>query len=235
MQRVVFITGGNRGIGLELTRLFLSNGDLVFATYRKEETASALFAEKEKHGDNLYPVCCDVANTDSVKECFREVALKTKHIDILINNAGILKKGESHIELVTEENLIDTFNVNVIGVWRVTQTFLPLVRKGSVKKILNVSSIMASIERNTGGRSHSYRISKAALNMFTRSVAMELQPEGIVCYAVHPGWVQTDMGGPNAEVTPRDSATSLLATLERATIEEHTGKYFDKDGEELPF
>ena len=152
---------------------------------------------------------------------------------MLINNAGIFPRAGS-IDDVDFDDYMQTLVVNTVGPVRVTRALLPHLRKGDKKTIVNISSRLGSIELTTSGVFYGYRESKAALNMFTKTLAVELQPEGFTCLTVHPGWVQTDMGGANANLTPEESISGMRATIEKLGPAE-TGTYWSYAGEEVPW
>ena len=117
---------------------------------------------------------------------------------------------------------------------RVTQALLPSLRRGDRKLVVNITSGLGSIERNTRGGYYGYRESKAALNMFTRTLAAELRPEGFTCVAVRPGWVRTDMGGPNAPLSPQESIRGMISVMGRLKPEA-SGRFLSHDGQEIPW
>ena len=127
-----------------------------------------------------------------------------------------------------------TLDVNVIGPMRVTQALLPNLRLGEDKKIINITSNLGSIADNTTGRFYGYRESKAALNMFTRSLAAELEDEGFICIVMNPGWVRTDMGGPNAPLQATESIHGMRAVIERLTPAD-TGTFWSYKGTQMPW
>ncbi len=205
----IVITGANRGIGLELTRQCLSRKDTVIATARNLEQAKELQALKEKHR-TLTVLACDVGDDASVKAFARQV---TGPIDALINNAGVMGDRRPFDEMDPEAALA-TYSVNALGPLRVTRALLPQLRQGAGKKVLNVTSGMASIADNGSGGAYAYRMSKAALNMGTRSLAMDLAKEGFAVAVISPGWVKTDMGGKGASTEVDVSAKGILAKLD---------------------
>lgn len=221
----VLITGANRGIGLELARQYAAAGWQVIGTARRPDTAQELAALDAR------VVQLDVTDPGSVERLSAE--LDGQSIDVLINNAGILPMVRS-ISEIDFEVFNQTMAVNTVGPIRVTQALLPNLRAGEMKKIINTTSIIGSISRKTSGGFYGYSESKAALNMFTRSLAGELRSEGFICIVVHPGWVQTDMGGPNATVTVKDSATGIRSVIENLT-EEGSGEFWTFDGQRLPW
>ncbi len=187
VPKTVLITGANRGLGLEFARQYAAAGWTVIATARNPESASELNAL------GVRVLQLDVIDQESVDGVARE--LKGAPIDLLINNAGIFPRSGSLAE-TDFEDVARTYEVNTIGPMRVTRALLPNLRSGEMKTVVSITSGLGSIADNTGGRFYGYRESKAALNMFTRSLAAELRDDGFTCVVISPGWVQTDMGGP---------------------------------------
>ncbi len=221
----VLITGANRGLGLEFAKQYSQAGFSVIATARNTEKAEELIAL----GVQVEPL--DVTDVDSIAALAK--SLGNKPIDILINNAGIGGARKSIAE-VDFKSIEKTFAVNTLGPMRVTQALMGNLRKGEQKLVVNISSLMGSIERNSRGIGYGYRESKAALNMFTKSLANELKGEGFRCIVMSPGWVKTDMGGPNARLTPEESISGMIEVINGLTAED-SGKFFNHAGEKLPW
>ncbi len=221
----VLITGANRGLGLEFAKQYAADGWHVIGTARKPDGAEDLIAL------DVEVAQLDVADADSIAALAQ--SLEGRSIDMLINNAGIFPRAGS-IDDVDFDDYMQTLVVNTVGPVRVTRALLPHLRKGDKKTIVNISSRLGSIELTTSGVFYGYRESKAALNMFTKTLAVELQPEGFTCLTVHPGWVQTDMGGANANLTPEESISGMRATIEKLGPAE-TGTYWSYAGEEVPW
>ena len=221
----VLITGANRGLGLEFARQYHQAGYQVIATARKPDAADELNAL----GVRVEQL--DVADAGSVSGLAER--LGELQLDILINNAGIGGRVRSleDVDFSTIERIIA---VNTLGPMRVTQALLGGLRKGDRKIIVNITSSMGSIERNTRGGGYGYRESKAALNMFTRTIAAELRPEGFRCITMSPGWVKTDMGGPNARLTPAESIAGMIKVIDGLTGQD-SGEFFNHNGERLPW
>jgi NAD(P)-dependent dehydrogenase (short-subunit alcohol dehydrogenase family) len=223
--RTVLITGANRGLGYEFARQYAADGWQVIGTAREPAEA------KELAELGVRVMALDVADPTSVERLAAE--LGAQPIDVLINNAGIFPR----FGTLAETDFGDVgriLAVNTIGPMRVTRALLPNLRRGADKRIVSISSGLGSIAGNDSGRYYGYRESKAALNMFTRSLAAELADEDFTCVVVSPGWVQTDMGGPNATLTPEQSIRGMrkvIAGLEPAV----TGSFFNYDGERLPW
>ena len=203
-ERTVLITGANRGLGLEFARQYAADGWNVIGTARKPDQADALKAL----GVRILPL--DVADRDSVTAL--AASLGDVPVDLLINNAGIFPL-QSRILDVDMDDYLRTLAVNTAGPVRVTSALLPNLRRGEAKKIVNITSRLGSIEYNDQGGFYGYRESKAALNMFTRSLAHELGREGFICLTMHPGWVATDMGGASAPLTPEQSVSGMRAVI----------------------
>jgi NAD(P)-dependent dehydrogenase (short-subunit alcohol dehydrogenase family) len=232
--RTVLITGANRGLGLEFARQYTAAGWQVIGTVREPDQAKelkAIGATDEAQGSVII-VQLDVADPKSVTAMAE--ALKHQPIDLLINNAGIGSGGANTLADIKPENYERIIQVNAIGPMRVTQALLPNLKMGAGKTIVSITSGLGSITMNTGGRFYGYRESKAALNMFMRTIAAELKGEGFIAIAMSPGWVQTDMGGPNAELTPDQSITGMRKVIDNLKPDD-SGKFWNHDGEQLPW
>ena len=221
--QVSVVTGANRGLGLELCRQLKHAGSEVIGTARDPQTAVDLRA-LEVRVEEL-----DVAQAESVGS-FAERLGDTK-VDLLINNAGVGGAGEG-IANLDFDDVEQKLQINTLGAMRVTQALLPNLRRGKGRKIAHLTSRMGSIGDNGEGGYYAYRISKAALNMFNRSLAVELVGQGFVCVVLHPGWVRTRMGGSTAPQTPEESARAMLELIARLRRQD-TGRFFDYTGAEL--
>ncbi len=230
----VLITGANRGIGLGLVREFLARGYAVFASCRQPHLADELQSLASKYGEKLHVYACDVTSDDSVQAFCQAVSQDVGAIDILVNNAGVLPRGDEKIGEVGVDTLRHTIETNTLGPFRIVQAFLPLVRRGREKKLLHISTKMGSVSLNTSGGAYSYRMSKAALNMLSQNLSIELYSEGVISLVVHPGWAQTDMGGARAAVPLSDSVRGIMSIIEQATLRE-SGGFFNYTGEALAF
>lgn len=224
-MQTVLITGVNRGIGKETTQKFLREGYKVIGTSRSGSV--------DYDQENLQILPLDLRSGESIADCAQELTSRGEKIDILINNAGRLFD-EDDSELVPEK-LRQSLEVNLIGTADFTEHVVPLMNKGG--HILMLSSRAGSIGR-TGqsasrfpGKYPAYKISKAALNMYMRTLAMRLKDSQITVSAVHPGWVKTDMGGEEAEITPEKAAESIY---ELAISRPETGLFWF-NGEQLPW
>jgi NAD(P)-dependent dehydrogenase (short-subunit alcohol dehydrogenase family) len=217
------VTGANRGIGLELCRQLAARGDEVIATAREPARADEL----GRLGVRVEAL--DVGDQTSARRL--AAALGDVAVDVLVNNAGRGGAGPG-IDELDWAIVADYFSVNAIGSMRVVQALLPALRRGREKKIVQLSSDLASIGDNRSGGLYAYRASKAALNMFNRTLAHELAPEGFTCLALHPGWLQTDMGGPRAPVPVAEGVARVLGLLDSAGPDD-SGKFLNTQGAEL--
>ncbi len=218
----VLITGANRGIGLEFARQYAADGWTVIGTARRPAGAEELAAL------DVEIMQLDVTDRESIAALAS--ALDGRPIDMLINNAGIFPR-VSQIENVDADDYMQTLAVNTLGPVLVTQAVMPNLREGELKQVVNITSGLASIGQNSGGF-YGYRESKAALNMFTSTLAAELGDDGFIALALHPGWVRTDMGGANANLSPEESVSGMRTVIAGLTAE-HNGRYFGYDGSEV--
>lgn len=221
----VLITGANRGLGLEFARQYAADGWNVIGTARKPANADEL------HALPVEVVQLDVVDQGSIDTLAKSLA--GREIDLLINNAGIFPRA-SRIEEVDVDAYSQTIAVNTLGPLLVTRALLPQLRRGEKKTIVNITSRLGSIALNDYAAFYGYRESKAALNMFTKTLALELAPEGFTCLTIHPGWVQTDMGGDNATLTPEESISGMRAVIQQLGPAD-TGTYWSYSGEAVPW
>lgn len=219
----MLITGANRGLGLEFARQFSQRGYQVIGTARNPAEAEELKAL------GVQVEALDVADTGSAKALAARLAGQA--VDILINNAGIMGQNARNLGELDVDKLQESFAVNSLGPLRVTQALLENLRKGQAKKIINISTIMASISGNNGG-AYAYRSSKAALNMLGKSLAGELGREGFIVVLIHPGWVRTDMGGSAAPLSPEESIGAILSLIDRLKAEDN-GRFLDYQGQTI--
>jgi len=211
-METVFISGADRGLGLSLVRQFLRAGFHVFAGLYGPHWP-ALPELQPAFPDTLTVVALDVANMDTVRQAVQHVAERTSALDILINNAGVhLEPQRTPLEALdlADGHLGRTMAVNALGPLRLTQQFYPLLSQGSRKLLLNISSEAGSIGACRRDREFAYCMSKAALNMQARLLQNYLGPQGFKVLAIHPGWMRTDMGGREADITPEQAAGGIL-------------------------
>lgn len=228
MDERILITGANRGIGLALAREMVGRHWLVFATCRRSSDASVLNQLHASSPTRLQILRMDIVDEASIRKAVEAVSAERKTLDVLVNNAAIFpESGDEPIEKLDLSLMEDAFRTNVVGTARVTRAFLPLLRKGKDPRIVNVGSGAGSITEKDNGRNYCYGASKAALNMFTRTLSHE-QPT-ITVVSISPGWVRTDMGGAHAELSAEESAASMARTIVGLRLEQ-SGKFLDRDG-----
>jgi len=218
----VVITGANRGIGLEMAKQYAADGWDVIGTAREPERAQELAAI-----DRVTVMQLDAADDASVEKFVRE--LGDQPVDLFINNAGIY--GPSEFD---REAWLDLFNVNVIGPVRLATALKDNVARSADQKMVVISSQVGSIAENETGSMIYYRTSKAAVNQAWTCLAKQWQDDGLTLAMLHPGWVQTDMGGENADLTPAESVEGMRAVIDGLTHDQN-GKFYDHDGREIPW
>ncbi|XP_069821324.1 C-signal-like [Dendropsophus ebraccatus] len=254
MMRSVLVTGSNRGIGLELIKKFVANPqppEKIFATCRNPEgpRCEELRTLASEH-KNIVLLPLDATDVDSVRGAAIEVEkhLSGSGLNLLINNAGVMSR--INMEKVDADDMIDTFKINVVGPMQVTQAFYPLLKKAAEENarepfscrkaaVVNMSSVLGSVEKTSvtfefEKQVISYRISKAALNMLTRLQAESYRKDGVLCTALHPGWVKTDMGTERALLTTDESTTAIMKVL-GSLSEKQNGILVSWDGSVIPW
>lgn len=222
----VLVTGANRGIGLELVKQLEARGMNVIGTARKPAEAQELRAT----GARVEQL--DVADSASLAALAK--TLEGVKIDMLINNAGMLGHTAESFQETDFAAIETTFVVNSLGPMRVTQALLENLQAGCHKTVIQISSVMGSIEQNRGGY-YGYRASKAALNMMNKSLALELAGDGFTCVVMHPGWVKTRLGGEGAKITTAESVSGMLDVIAELDAAEDNGGFFDYQGNEIPW
>lgn len=211
----IVITGASRGIGLELTKQALARRDDVLVVARDPRELSG----------QVKVVETDVTAVDATEQILR-AAKDWDHVDVLINNAGIMTEGE------TMDDFLTSFQINSVAPFLITKALLPLLKKSKSPKVVNITSLMGSIADNGSGGYYAYRASKAALNMINKSLADDFR--WLTTVVVHPGWVKTAMGGPNALVETLESASGIWTVIDGLTLDQ-SGHFYDYLGKELPW
>jgi NAD(P)-dependent dehydrogenase (short-subunit alcohol dehydrogenase family) len=219
----ILITGAGRGIGLELARQLAARGHRVVGTARDARGLDALRAA------GLASETLDVTSDASVAALAERRA--DAPLDVLVNNAGV--GAWTSLEATTSAELLQLFDVNAVGPLRVSRALLGPLRR-SRGRLFHVTSKMGSIGDGPSGGSYAYRMSKAALNMASANLAADLRGAGIASIVVHPGWVQTDMGGRGAPLTVEASAAGLVTLVETRGLES-TGQFLNYDGRPIPW
>jgi len=231
-MKTIFITGASRGIGLELTRQLLANGNRVIASCRNPEKADDLRALQSEF-EELEIVGLVVDDEDSVRSCFNELGQAGRGIDLLFNNAGIIDWED--MNAVTSDSLEKVYRTNLIGALLVLRASLPCLRKSPGPLVVNLSSRLGSISLrgNTQlGGAIAYQCSKAALNMLTKQASIDLAALGIRVISLSPGWVRTEMGGSDAKYEVSESVRLMLETLDSLNPDD-SGVFLGEDGSEI--
>ncbi|WP_202932308.1 SDR family oxidoreductase [Vreelandella alkaliphila] len=221
MTSTVVITGANRGIGLALAEQYHQAGWRVIGVCRESSDALQVAAERIIEG-------IDVTQPASVAALAS--ALQGESLDVLINNAGLLQ--DESLGQLDFDSIRTQMEINAYAPLRVCEALLPLLKKGS--KIANITSRMGSIADNDSGGRYGYRASKAALNAFGKSLAMDLKPQGIAVAQLHPGYVQTRMVNFGGHISPQEAAAGIVARIEALTLE-NSGSFWHSNGERLPW
>jgi len=231
----IFMTGANRGLGLEMVRQYVAQGGRVFAACRIPEKADALRQLARQYPDQVVIVQLEVTDQTQIDSSVEAVSAKTESLDIVINNAGINPpRSEQTLETITAEMMLHVLNVNAVSSLMVSKAFVRLLKPGDNPRLVQISSQLGSLERKTSGGTYAYTTSKAAMNMVARALAGDLAQYGITTVTMHPGWVQTDMGGPEAALQVEEAMTTMIKTLDKLNPKK-VGYFMQWDGGELPW
>ncbi|MGS2722796.1 SDR family oxidoreductase [Porticoccus sp. GXU_MW_L64] len=231
-MKTLLITGSNRGIGLELTRQYLNSGWRVHACCRQPQQAAELQCLADRYPDSVVVHELDVSSECSIARL--KSALGSEPIDLLLNNAGVYGGAGNRLGSLDVDEWLQVMRVNTVAPLLMAQVFLDNVAASERKTIASISSKVGSIADNRGGSNYMYRSSKTALNQAMKSLSIDTGYLGVTSVVLHPGWVQTDMGGPNALITTEESATGLKVVLDNLTPEK-SGRFFNYDGSEIPW
>jgi len=227
----VLITGTNRGIGLEFAKQFIARGDTLLATCR--DIASATELDRLKvNNEKLQIFELDVSSQESMESLPEK--LEGQAIDIFINNAGVYGPRDSEFGNVSTGEWAKVFQINAKAPMILTQLLIENLHDGFEKKLIYISSKMGSIDDNKGGGSYVYRSSKAALNAVAKCIAVDLGNSGYSVAVLHPGWVQTGMGGPNALIDTGTSVSNMINVIDNLNTQ-NSGSFFNYDGVIIPW
>jgi NAD(P)-dependent dehydrogenase (short-subunit alcohol dehydrogenase family) len=225
----ILITGANRGLGLALSQIGAERGHHIFAGVR--DVAQVEDKCNFNHAVTILPI--DVTDEDSVSNAAKIIKVDLGMIDVIINNAGVLVDRDKKIEELDISRVQTTFDVNLFGPMRVVKHFLPLLMKSDSASIINISSEAGSFENAYGG-DYPYATSKTALNMFSEQLSKYVNGKNTQVYAVHPGWMKTDMGGERAPGNPFDTANSIFDIIERKLRIDSKHVFITKEGKPMP-
>jgi NAD(P)-dependent dehydrogenase (short-subunit alcohol dehydrogenase family) len=228
----ILITGANRGLGLEFVRQCNAAAWRVFACCRNPIQADALKAIAADSNERVSLHRLDVADFAQIESLARD--LRDEPIDILLNNAGIYGPQNARFGQTDYRAWTEVFAVNVMAPMKMAECFMDNVIRSERKLIVGLSSLMGSIGETDQGEHYLYRSSKAALNMVIKTLSIDLHARGITAVVLHPGWVQTDMGGPQAPLKPPESIRGMLKVINGLSMKD-TGKFFSYDASEVPW
>ena len=237
-MKTALITGASRGIGLEFCRQYAAEGWRVLACSRHPEKSEALAKLAAQYPELIETHALDVADHAQIEHLAQVLEGESPapaYIDLLINNAGICpdsdKRGFGHTDYAEWTR---AFRINTMAPLKMAETFATQIARSKQKTIVTITSKMGSISDNSGGGSYLYRSSKAAVNMVVKSLAIDLKPLGITTVVFHPGWVRTDMGGPNAMISPEQSVSGMRHVISGLAPAD-SGKFFAYDGQPIPW
>ena len=230
-MKTALITGANKGIGHEVARQLAAKGFHVFVGARNAKAGRKAAEEIAKKCGKATFLEIDVADNDSVTKAVREFSNREDHLDVLVNNAGIIVDGDNAILEVSDDQFRNTLETNTLGALRVTRAFASLLRKSKAPRVINVSSSGGQLTGGADGWAPAYCISKTALNGVTVQLAAALPKFTI--NSVCPGWVRTEMGGENASRSVEEGADTIV-WLATEVPQDLTGKFL-RDREEIPW
>jgi NAD(P)-dependent dehydrogenase (short-subunit alcohol dehydrogenase family) len=230
-MNTALVTGANKGIGYEVARQLAGKGFQVFVGARNRDAGQKAVAKIAEDGGKAIFLEIDVADNPSVTVAAREFAKAADHLDVLVNNAGIIVDGDNAILEISDELLRKTLETNTLGALRVARAFVPLLRKSKAPRVINVSSGGGQLTGGADGWSPAYCISKTALNSVTLQLATALPKFAV--NSVCPGWVRTDMGGQDASRSVEEGADTIVWLAADAS-QKVTGKFL-RDRKEIPW
>lgn len=232
-MNTLLITGANRGIGLEFCKQYAAAGWRVLACCREPGKADALKKVAAQYPDLIQLHALDLTDHAQIERLAQ--TLGNGSIDLLINNAGIYPDtGSGGFGHTDYEKWMAAFDINTMAPLKMVETFVQQIARSQKKLIVTITSQMGSIADNGSGGSYLYRSSKAAANMVVKSLAVDLKDKGITSVAFNPGWVKTDMGGPNAMITVEQSVSDMRKVIAGLTLAD-TGKFIGNDGVVIPW
>lgn len=231
-NKVAIVTGGAQGFGFAITEKFLASGAKVLIWDIDEKEAND--ALKKLNNENCSYQKVDVNNFNDIEKTLKQIESSHGKIDIFINNAGIIGDSNQHFKGVSSNSWLEVLKINLIAPLLITQSIIRNIEISNDKKIYFISSKVGSIDDNRGGGMYIYRSSKTALNQVVKSLSIDLKPLGISVISLHPGWVRTDMGGPNALISVDESINGMMSVISNTNIK-NSGQFLNYDGSEIPW
>jgi len=235
----IVVTGAGRGLGLEFVKQLLPRAECLIATARNPEAAQELQELARNNSGILRIVQLDLSDEESIQGAVEKIGKLVSSLDLLINNAGIYigrpgtTAGSDRLGKLTMQGGVETLRTNAVGPMIFTQGLLPLLQALPDTRIISLTSGLGSIANTSGAPVH-YSVSKAALNMYMRGLAAQLRSSGIISVVINPGWVQTDMGGRGASITPKESVSGILHVMDGLTPEKN-GSFLNYRGQTEPW
>ncbi len=228
-MKTALITGANRGIGLEFSKQYATDGWRVLACSR--HASVELEKLSSRYPDTMERHVLDVSDHEQIAGLSRR--LEGESIDLLVNNAGIYPES-GNFRRTDYEKWAEAFRINTMAPLRMAEAFFEQIARSEKKTVATITSKMGSIADNSGGGDYPYRSSKAALNMVMKSLALDLKSAGIAVVLLHPGWVRTDMGGPGALISVEQSVSGMREVIDGLVLSD-SGKFFAYDGKPVPW
>lgn len=244
MNKIALVTGAYKGLGYEWVRQLAKDGYHVFLTARSLDKAKKAAQKLAKEGLNVIPRALDVVNEKELAQLAEWIEVEYGHIDLVVNNAGINTKDDPdknrfmksfRLQDLDAGEVLMHIHINGIAPVLVVKHFRNLLAKSERPVVINVSSWLGSITNKDFGGHYGYATSKAALNMMNKALALEVKQLGIIAVVINPGWVQTDMGGSKAPLTPEQSVRSTIEHVVNKISMEDTGAFFQWDGTHHPW
>ena len=232
-METTLITGANRGIGLEFSRQLAEDGWCVLACSRNLEKSDALNKLAAEYPERITLYALDVTDHGQIEKLSQTLA--NKPIDLLINNAGVFPDiNDRSFGQTDYDSWAHAFLVNTMAPLKMAEEFIAQITQSSRKTIVTITSKMGSVADNGRGGSYIYRSSKSAVNMVIKSIAIDLESNGIISVLLHPGWVRTDMGGPSGLISVEQSVSGMLSVIREVTSAD-SGKFIAYDGQIIPW
>lgn len=244
MNKTALVTGAYKGLGYEWVHQLAKDGYIVYLTARSLEKAQKAADQLKSEGLTVIPKSLDVTNENELAQLAEAIESEQGQIDVIINNAGINSKDDPdkstfmksfRLQDLDAQEVLKHIHVNGIAPVLVVKHFRNLLAKAERPVVINISSWLGSITNKDFGGHYGYATSKAALNMMNKALALEIKQMGIISIVLNPGWVQTDMGGSKATLTPEQSVRSAIDNVLNTVILEKTGEFFQWDGTPHPW
>jgi NAD(P)-dependent dehydrogenase (short-subunit alcohol dehydrogenase family) len=243
-MKIALVTGAYKGLGFEWCKQLLNRGYKVILTARDVKKAEEAAQQLSIQGDDIYPKALEVTDEDQLRELAEWVHQKFGKIDLIVNNAGVNPKDYAdkskmakafYLGELDAKEMLDVIHINSLAPLLVVKHFRLLLKKSENPMVLTISSWLASVTNLSFGGHYGYIGSKNLVNMFNKSMALELKEDKIICLTVNPGWVKTDMGGKKAVYTTEESVNNLIQNVVLKVTLNDTGNFLNFDGSLHPW